>query len=143
MLRFIKNCVNKSSNTLRISIHPMLRFIDQQSIVNVDCYRNFNTSHVTVYRSPVFSSYWFVNISIHPMLRFIKKEAQTAGKKFHFNTSHVTVYLYVRYNQTECVYNFNTSHVTVYLILKRKTEPILSNFNTSHVTVYHPFSITQ
>ena len=119
---------------------------------------NFNTSHVTVYPSPV----------------------RSASAQRNFNTSHVTVYLNsisnpisiasFQYISCYCLsdprilrrnlpINFNTSHVTVYLnfeILSSLTFIISihlmllfieevsdrpvggnTNFNTSHVTVYH------
>ena len=70
----------------------MLLFITSQKIIHTLQF-NFNTSHVTVYRSSVRAY---------------------AAHMSNFNTSHVTVYL------SKCLFifyflsYFNTSHVTVY-----------------------------
>ena len=117
-------------NTSHVTVYPRRCCIPFLSL------GHFNTSHVTVYQ--------ITNIPIHMTI-------------FYFNTSHVTVYLcstsnmlknllisihlmlrfiYVRYNQTECVYNFNTSHVTVYPDIVTAVKGLPSHFNTSHVTVY-------
>ena len=57
------------------------------------CLRNFNTSHVTVYRFP---------------------PGFTISVNRYFNTSHVTVYLCLGSDRKRNIRYFNTSHVTVY-----------------------------
>ena len=99
---------------LWISIHLMLLFIDMvagrffhSSIFQyISCYclslrtdllqnlhPNFNTSHVTVYRSLVIFRH---------------------QNELHFNTSHVTVYSKLLRHSLLLYPHFNTSHVTVY-----------------------------
>ena len=75
-----------------ISIHLMLLFIFYSPCLECFCY-DFNTSHVTVYRS-LYSSILFLFTD--------------------FNTSHVTVYLAVPVILLVTCNHFNTSHVTVY-----------------------------
>ena len=53
---------------------------------------DFNTSHVTVYRSILCKSTYPNYISIHLMLLFIREKEQKAEEIYYFNTSHVTVY---------------------------------------------------
>ena len=70
MLRFIRFPRQWKRLEFRISIHLMLRFIYMLSCL-YEIYRNFNTSHVTVY---------------------LKNSALKLGTTMYFNTSHVTVY---------------------------------------------------
>ena len=97
---------------------------------------DFNTSHVTVYRST----------SQHCLYLLC-----------YFNTSHVTVYHRGKTVFIHPYIHFNTSHVTVYHLTEQMTKAICRfqyipcyglsfpgrlilylfyNFNTSHVTVY-------
>ena len=141
---------------VKISIHPMLRFIKVSMFLLV-WQRNFNTSHVTVYRHCSRKRHQTISyfntshvtvyharnaeivirtkISIHPMLRFIKMRLPKPYSGRYFNTSHVTVYLET-INDLDHDVDFNTSHVTVYLHLPKIKEMLFINFNTSHVTVY-------
>ena len=101
------------------------------------CLRNFNTSHVTVYRFP---------------------PGFTISVNRYFNTSHVTVYHsgldfacdfpLFQYISCYCLschlsrlwlqwLHFNTSHVTVYLGNETDSFYDETDFNTSHDTVYH------
>ena len=103
------------------------------------CLRNFNTSHVTVYRFP---------------------PGFTISVNRYFNTSHVTVYLnplgiwkrlylisihlmllfiIAAWILLVIFHYFNTSHVTVYLCLGSDRKRNIRYFNTSHVTVYQRF----
>ena len=142
---------------MSISIHLMLRFIENFYKMRVDRFRfqyiscyglsrlrhilvrqllNFNTSHVTVY----------------PLAHTMKSWSAS-----DFNTSHVTVYrtapeqtikicvisihLMLRFirawiRTTFGISYFNTSHVTVYPAPGVPEYNVIINFNTSHVTVY-------
>ena len=98
--------------------------------------KDFNTSHVTVYRR-VCTLY--------------------SQRIYNFNTSHVTVYLSKCHIYLAWIEYFNTSHVTVYLLTFCQITVLFQfqyiscyclslrkghitggrkNFNTSHVTVY-------
>ena len=76
--------------------------------------KNFNTSHVTVYRSGGNNDDNTVYISIHLMLLFIKATEILDYAETHFNTSHVTVYRRISQPTRTTGSYFNTSHVTVY-----------------------------
>ena len=152
---------------LYISIHLMLLFIFTASdgcfihklFQYISCYclskcgisvyvptLDFNTSHVTVYRSILCKSTYPNYISIHLMLLFIREKEQKAEEIYYFNTSHVTVYrgvpaltiFFPKFQYISCyclspidiaadstVLYFNTSHVTVYLLSKSQYEPAL------------------
>ena len=73
----------------------MLRFIRFVLKQKKSANSNFNTSHVTVYRSCII------------LRRF---------PQIYFNTSHVTVYPCRREARNDLLTYFNTSHVTVYPI---------------------------
>ena len=64
--------------------------------------RNFNTSHVTVYR---------------------RKNFEIRHKKLYFNTSHVTVYRLLYFFLLKIFNHFNTSHVTVYPLVRSDKTP--------------------
>ena len=102
------------AKSVRISIHPMLRFIVRRPERKCMC-TDFNTSHVTVYHNLFILYLWM---------------------RLNFNTSHVTVYLMTDMFEKFKSKNFNTSHVTVYQDGTSKLYTEKQNFNTSHVTVY-------
>ena len=95
MLRFISPFSSVCGMNTLISIHPMLRFI-MLWLMQSQSQRNFNTSHVTVYRKQIHG----------------KSEIE-----IDFNTSHVTVYPLKCLSLFCLNWNFNTSHVTVYLMI--------------------------
>ena len=136
MLRFILVFTGVWTRDSIISIHPMLRFIPRDSCRKKSV-KNFNTSHVTVYRThPVDIIPHFQHFNTSHVTVYHLKMQLLSLKKGDFNTSHVTVYQIVRWRMLRKIQNFNTSHVTVY----RKNETIgfitFVYFNTSHVTVY-------
>mgnify|MGYP001779365904 CR=1 FL=1 len=114
MLRFIRFPRQWKRLEFRISIHLMLRFIYMLSCL-YEIYRNFNTSHVTVY---------------------LKNSALKLGTTMYFNTSHVTVYPQSR------KWLSRKEKISIHLMLRfivGNTVIVLcctSHFNTSHVTVY-------
>ena len=93
MLKFINACSATFIHTLYVSIHPMLKFINNLVMLyQIDCgsfntshvkvYRKkskkmntflkgFNTSHVKVYHKEQNGTCQYANVSIHPMLKFI------------------------------------------------------------------------
>ena len=75
---------------------------------------HFNTSHVTVYHTPIIVLGSSTFISIHLMLLFIFQIVVAQHREAYFNTSHVTVYLFRHLILFLLFQNFNTSHVTVY-----------------------------
>ena len=79
--------------TIRISIHLMLLFIIHPNAIR-NRLQNFNTSHVTVYRSSFLPPDILLHISIHLMLLFIRITIILKDFYQNFNTSHVTVYLH-------------------------------------------------
>ena len=72
----------------------MLLFIGW-STWEASAWKNFNTSHVTVYRSRELNTPLFLLISIHLMLLFIAFFRLDQVTCLNFNTSHVTVYLFL------------------------------------------------
>ena len=79
MLRFIYSRMNIYRIYFVISIHPMLRFITLSSSA-LTISSNFNTSHVTVYLNLLLLRQEGKEISIHPMLRFIGPTSGRSGK---------------------------------------------------------------
>ena len=72
----------------------MLRFIRAGQQQKKRDSKNFNTSHVTVYRNLFWKSHdttWFQYISCYGLSE--RRFVQTPTTIHHFNTSHVTVYL--------------------------------------------------
>ena len=140
MLRFILCILRKTLSDFSISIHPMLRFIINQNGCNdpfwsfqyIPCYGlsraappvlikacNFNTSHVTVYRSVADPQSRQFFISIHPMLRFILDTDRYSenGTKFQYIPCYGLSGRQVK--EGEILLDFNTSHVTVYRLIHR------------------------
>ena len=96
-----------------ISIHPMLRFIEEQKQQKIDSQKFqyiqcYGSSRIRVVRNG------YAYISIHPMLRFIKRHITLVLRFSHFNTSNVTVHLAVPVLQAIGDKHFNTSNVTVH-----------------------------
>ena len=80
----------------KISIHPMLRFINFTIIIPI--YFFIISIHPMLRFITVKAICWSIHtdISIHPMLRFIPPRCrQVKNMAFDFNTSHVTVYLMI------------------------------------------------
>ena len=75
---------------------------------------NFNTSHVTVYRTSLVKK--FNDMSFQYISCYCLSSATHHSPKIYryFNTSHVTVYRLVNRQFIMELMYFNTSHVTVY-----------------------------
>ena len=114
MLRFILLRSRPDHLRLKISIHPMLRFINKLIRFRMFPHYHFNTSHVTVYQH--FSP-------------FVK------NMHFDFNTSHVTVY---RFNCIGCIRRNLFQYIPCYGLScpEYRSPQSIIYFNTSHVTVY-------
>ena len=113
MLRFIDENVNIQISGIEFQYISCYGLSNLLETVQVNVW-NFNTSHVTVYRT---------------------HRQNMAFNKLDFNTSHVTVY---PCHPDLCS---RSIHISIHLMLRfivtkldhRKVE---TNFNTSHVTVY-------
>ena len=136
MLRFIIMYVCSKLSECFISIHPMLRFIISATDGTL-FFKNFNTSHVTVYlhwcteHKPCFFIFQYI-----PCYGLSSNTSCGSIALTDFNTSHVTVYLGCNLSAGIFLSDFNTSHVTVYPTWSAEVKGRRTNFNTSHVTVY-------
>ena len=75
-----------------ISIHPMLRFIDERSRNNITVYTISIHPMLRFIYCAICNISFSLLISIHPMLRFIVTKMDHRKVEINFNTSHVTVY---------------------------------------------------
>ena len=157
MLRFIScnNC--KTAFLIIISIHLMLRFINQATPTQlssatfqyISCYGlscnqvdsfiaeyHFNTSHVTVYLLTFCALFGRIPISIHLMLRFIRMYIMSWKR-----ISKISIHLMLRFIPIFPLHRPYPYQISIHLMLRfigwcsgRFSGWLY--FNTSHVTVY-------